>query len=592
MYKLYVEIDSIWKLVDIGSNKPAMSYQCNNIAELKDRQSDYSQSLKLPFTSNNCLIFGYSNEFAVVTDLPYKKINCRLINDNSVLAGPGSYMVIDKITEFFEVQILSGNADFFETLQKKQMSELNLGFYQFGTRTILESYSTAEFCIPKAIFEKKGTSLNNESEHAYPFVWLKNTIEQIVIQNGYTLQTNLTNDQWNKKAINICELKQNVESLINFNCQAQASQLVPVSAHTYTPIEFTIINTGIGSIVKDTDVAKSLLYTAPSDCMITIRFNCIMPNGKVYLTNLEGTIWNDTILEESTREITLTLLKGEGFRFSLECDPLPIAATVTANLEVDDTISTNLDVNIPIGGNLYLSKNLGFETQSDLFKAFVQLYGLTVHVDNNLKVVYAYTMQKLYDNKPNAKNWSLKLHDVSKDNSFVIPGYAQINNIKFSDNSDDNISDSGSFSVNNQTLDNLKSLFTVNFQSGLDLRIGSIGVATIALEEKDSDGVLTFKGGKPHIVDVSVDNYATHSKVQFFIDTFYTGLITMLDNAKATDDEFNLTDQDIEQYRSVKDGVPGVFIPVYIEKFGAFFYVNKIKNFVSGELTKCELVRL
>jgi len=66
----------------------------------------------------------------------------------------------------------------------------------------------------------------------------------------------------------------------------------------------------------------------------------------------------------------------------------------------------------------------------------------------------------------------------------------------------------------------------------------------------------------------------------------------MLVNAKLADAEFLLTEQDIEDYKAIKDEVPGVFIPVYLKSAGAYFYINKIKNFVSGRPTKCELVRL
>jgi hypothetical protein len=34
------------------------------------------------------------------------------------------------------------------------------------------------------------------------------------------------------------------------------------------------------------------------------------------------------------------------------------------------------------------------------------------------------------------------------------------------------------------------------------------------------------------------------------------------------------------------------FIPVYIRKHQAYFYVNKIMNFVDGKVTKVELLKL
>lgn len=76
------------------------------------------------------------------------------------------------------------------------------------------------------------------------------------------------------------------------------------------------------------------------------------------------------------------------------------------------------------------------------------------------------------------------------------------------------------------------------------------------------------------------------------VNIYYPGLVSILNNAKITEREFNLTDQDIEDYRSIKNGVPAAFIPVWVDDLGACFYINKIKNFVSGKPTKCELVKI
>jgi len=47
---------------------------------------------------------------------------------------------------------------------------------------------------------------------------------------------------------------------------------------------------------------------------------------------------------------------------------------------------------------------------------------------------------------------------------------------------------------------------------------------------------------------------------------------------------FNLNEEDIANFKQV--------IPVFIRKYGAFFYVNKIKNYISGKTTQVELIRL
>ena len=168
-YKLHIEDSAgTWRIADFGTNKPAMNYQLNNLAELKDRQIDYSRALKLPFTPINCAIFGYANEFDVVTDIPYRKLNCRLFCNDSILAGPGSYLILDQVTDNFEVQILSGNADFFEQMKAVKMSNVDFGLIQhYITPVINTNVQTSSLFYGVAEFSKSANHLTVQGSYFY-----------------------------------------------------------------------------------------------------------------------------------------------------------------------------------------------------------------------------------------------------------------------------------------------------------------------------------------------------------------------------------------------------------------------------------------
>ena len=211
-------------------------------------------------------------------------------------------------------------------------------------------------------------------------------------------------------------------------------------------------------------------------------------------------------------------------------------------------------------------------------------------------------MQKLYDNNSIEKDWSEKIHDKKSDKSFTIRSYGQSNYIKFDDNEIDNVKDKGVFTIQNETLTLEKDLFSIKLEAGYDVtgstNIGGLPTASIPLEEVTVDGEVTtreFKDGKPHVVDITLKQvniigtilnikFATHATAQSFVDNYYARLIDMLYRAKWIDEEFWLTDEDIEKFDH--------FVPVYVQKYGAFFYVNKIKNYISGQLTKCEIIKL
>lgn len=616
-YRLHIQrINGEWKLADLGDNKPAMNFQINNIAELKNRQVDYSQSLSLPLSGNNCDIFEYSNEFESSTEIPYRKLNCRLYSGNYAIAGAGSYLILDRVKKDFQVQILSGNVDLFELLSNSKLADLDLGFYQLGSMNIYSNYSDDNYCIPTAVFIKNGQMvLNTSTEHAYPFAWFKNAIEKILSTNGYTIETNLLDADWNSKAINIVSLNPTPGSYEPFTGEAE---LITVQSTPTGYLRIPITDAGSGQLTQENpegNTTQALQYKAIESGSVRVIMNVSRTTSynpditTLVISNLTTgeTLYNnvgishfvditDSVDKDNIIRITLN-------RFAINPGPLPQSFyTINVNL------SLTSESKVPINGNVYISPNLGFDTQLDLFKMFVQLYGLTVHVDNQTKVVYAYTMQKVYDLKSQAKDWSQKLHDTKEnENSFTIDGYAQNNVIKFDDNTTENVVDKAVFVIDNNTLEKQKELFAIKLEAGRNSAktFGLIPkqIAHIPLEEIDSDGIITFSGGKPHIVDISTvrvssapitnAKIASHISINYFVNNFYDNLINkMLVNAKRTDSIFNLSEQDIEDYTKIKDGVPGAFVPVYIQKYGAYFYINKIKNFVSGKLTKCELVKL
>jgi len=617
MYKLYIEdLNGVWKMADMGDDKPAMNYQANNIAELKDRQANYSQALKLPMTKNNCQILSNTDSFDVVTSIPYKNIKCRLFSNDSVLAGPGSILIIDKVTTDFEVEIISGNADLFETLTNNKMLGLDLGSYILASKMKRDNYADENYCLALATFYGGSDEVDLNSTNCIPFAYLKNAIEKIISTNGYTLDTNLLNADWNEKAINICTFNPTSGSFIPMRAYTNNTYTKATADH-YNYVNFALTPNGNGRAVNYVDAGydpvypyRSIRYTPTFDCIITIKFH-IQTSGfgngaslRIAKVDSEGVViglpYYNADVYNNTIDLSINMTEGDILDLSL----MKLAGTVDVMGMMTTTIEwLTVADDLHAGCSLDVASNLGFETQFDFFKIFVQLYGLTVSVDNVNNIVYAYTMQKLYDNKIIAKDWSNKLNDVPGETYFKLGDYVQKNVISFNENSVDSVNDSGSFLVDNETLDKTKDLFTINLEAGKDRNLSGHPIANIPIETM-SDNVITLSGGKPHIVDIYqcsitdqqtfilnttihvkvILNTAIHVKVQYFIDTFYLQLTTMLTGLKYNESYYYLTDKDIEDFDQ--------YTPVYIQKFGHYFYVNKIVNYTSGVLTKCQLIKL
>ena len=631
MYELYIkEITGIdqstgqpvtgeWLLADLGDEQPAMVYQANDIAELKDRQSSYSQSLKLPISPANTRIFRHADLFDVRSDVRYALMECRLYSNGCILAGKGSKLKLRQVSEHYECQILSGNQDFFETLKNKPFSELDLGYMARGIEYMPGHTEAYQYLA--ASFVAGRDKVEMSEEHSYPFIQLKYVLDQVIYQAlgrpYFTFKTNLDLEDYQKKYLSLSGIKGSEGSL-----NSLAYEII-FSADTRT----MIIEKNPGAIITNVpNRSHEIKFRSPLDCTCELQVRLITSaeiNGNFRLesdTNTENKTeisWSDGYPYKKSKILKLSKNECLTIRF----DTGRIIGKPKLAIEFMNFVSTQEKYDVPLGGQLYFAPNLSFKTCLDFFKAFVQLYGLTVVVDNTNRIVYAYTMKKVYENKSIARDWSDKL-DMSTppEAGFSFNSYAQENHIKLKENKKSGFVDTATFKVQNTSLDQSKDLFTIGFESGtnfltIDKSTKIIQeVAHIPLEEADPEtGERNIKGTDTHIVsrfdgfnkliikslkfEKEVDVYfAYHQPITNYLANYYQELSSqMLFNARVIEAYFNLKDQDIEEFnhdfRDVEKNF-GQLIPIYLKQFGAYFYLNKISNFISGKLTKCELIKL
>lgn len=641
MYRLIVKEDNgVWHPIDLGDESPAMMYEVNDIAELKNRNADGSQSIRLPKTNNNLAAFGFLSAPDSASRAPYKRHECRLLSNDYILAGRGSYLVFDRIGQFLEVQILSGNANFFDYLNDNKLESLDLGYAELSLDGIKED--SERYIFPAATFRTDsinaaGSLKEIEPERIFPSVYLKYIIETMVSTHGFSLVHNIKDEDFDNKLISLATLKPDESSLDIFKAYSNTTAIVETNRGSQY-LRWSLFDAdtagGLLTTYNPTGGESSIQYESPIDGIVnvTVEYEDMFPfKGwlRKFGSDGEGQPWGSWQRPDGgpiasgsgTERFQIEVQKGDKVRLSfLYVDEaggsgVPPTRTMRYKFSVD---GFKTDV-VPFGGKIPLSKNLGFDSQLDLFKAFAQLFGLVISVDNVGRVVYAYTFDKLYDNKSIAKDWSDKLDiDPNIETVFDLTTYAQVNAIVF--DTDNKYTDTGIFIIDNQSLAPSKELFKIEFQSGRDyyqilkiddVEIGFI-VANIPLleyvvdrdeETGEKTTTVTFKDGKPHIlnraaekkifivksddgVEETIDLYpVTHATAQSFIDIHYNRLVNnMLKDAKKVEPFFNLNEYDIEMFDQM--------VPVYINYYGAYFYVNKINNFISDRLTRCELIQL
>ena len=289
-----------------------------------------------------------------------------------------------------------------------------------------------------------------------------------------------------------------------------------------------------------------------------------------------------------------------------------------------------------IGSRFDYARASGFKTYKELVQTFIQSFGVLVDVveapnvsqDGIIGTVRLYSFDELYRRRDAGQyvDWSRKLVINNERNvGFSLANYAQRNIIQLTDNTDDGTHDAGSFSVANRTLTSEKTLFTIAAEAGRDIvdrtivnqpgnPITARPLAVVpTLEpsfETDEDtgrtvGVtLTYKGCKVHLLRINeevvfnleINNYDKFNvpsypfpqsvtvTMQELIDRYYTPVKRLMANARTISAYFNLSTLDIAQL--------DLLTPVWLKPYGCFFYISKIDNFVAGQPTKVELVKM
>lgn len=297
------------------------------------------------------------------------------------------------------------------------------------------------------------------------------------------------------------------------------------------------------------------------------------------------------------------------------------------NIEVTAQVSlVHEDAAPGIGSTFDYARATGFRSYKELVQTFLQLFGVLVDVvqapnvsqEGIVGTIGMHTFEELYRRRDAGQyvDWSKKLViDDERNVGFSLANYAQRNTIQLTDNTDDGTHDAGTFRVNNRTLQSEKTLFTIAAEAGRDVNYNGSPIAVVPTLERtveidDETGeatrsVLTYKGCKAHLLRIDEEktfNLALNSgfpvtPIQFhpfpqsvtvtmqeLIDRYYTPVKRLMANARTITASFNLSALDIAQL--------DLFTPVWLKPYGCYFYISKINNFIAGQPTKVELVKM
>lgn len=678
---------SDWVHLDLGGEVPAMVFQINDLNDLKDRQTSYSQALALPITPNNCRVFGFANDFQARSASPYTTHRCAWYEDGIQVIGTNYRLELLSVSDTFNCQIVSNLLGLFETLQGLPMDALNLTPQLWSAEEIARSseIDNEQALIAWAIPISTQKSIGVYGRVSYYFLAadmmlyfrLLPLVREILRQAGYSLDTDIEGvPGYVADCISLADIRPGEHSMEPLEGVARGSAFVAGVGNTYPVylLSYTESNTfnygeaNVVTWVPDIDVPSRLTkgyeYIAPGNMKCHVHMDAVSFDNTDTVGRVRYRIQRiAATLPSTTYEVKQEVIASVDARVSRAAQPNSYTSELI-ELSAGDRVYVEVilldgkqgvayqgsfgitipheENAVPAGGYIYPHLSTDFKSQLDVIKLFVQLYGLFVDIDNNSKVFKAYNLEQIVGriDSNDFSDWSDKIDRArTHETTFRIGAYEQNNRILFGANSLLGVQDSGTITVNNTNLKLSKDLFTLPVEStkngetviiqhidawpqaaDIDVRYTSddgtyriydtIPPAYITL---DSVLISKYRASKTHVVQrqqataytgadwtlkVHMIPYGVPVLIPYqqcyaavgippshYVDTFYKILSdNILNPSRVVEAMFNLTAIDIENLDLLR--------PVYIEYYGAFFYIQKINNYQAGRLTKVTLVCL
>lgn len=242
------------------------------------------------------------------------------------------------------------------------------------------------------------------------------------------------------------------------------------------------------------------------------------------------------------------------------------------------------------GGVYPIGSNLPDISVVDFIKQICWLFGLfAIKSDTGVSFI---SVNKIIDNRDKAVDWSKKLVPTgwtAKETSYTFGDFAQKNYFRYEENENAKSAD-GYMVVQNKTLDHEKDLVKLPYTAGGD----NGDMRAVPYFKWSDDGTIVELedcGDRIMQLVISFDSQGKEDARLDFSDLKFQNRVSRFGLSSYQDlikspfvikDTFRLTEIDLKNIDYT--------IPVYIERYAAFFAIISIKS--QGDYSECELLKL
>ena len=690
MYRLQIRDEkSKWVDLDLtGDEVIAMTYESKNIGDIASNYGWSTTTFNLPGTIKNQRLLGFPDYINTGYVNAWRKNPCRLFAGGSDITHGGAYLQINKTTREGDLTLInciiySGIQDFAERLKSKKLRDLpddlpGLADPYFDVNGVLRSYSYGEeelndpevirtATIPVADwtinFPKYITNNETKTEPKVdvrglqPAVRIRDVVNGICKHAGFTLSTDLDDEPFEESIF-----KNLAMSVVDDNIIIPDNEKDFYNAeyvHSGGSVNFNTITTGSHYNFKTQDISgnfisngNNLIYKKfeyPGKYFFDVKVNVSVLQPAMGLADMSLKVkFNQETEEEyivshgkpGSYNVIMTIPfeyeaspdDSLSFEFTVRIGTVLIPPNPYIHINSVEVKCTAFEPaekgRIPVGKLFPVVPNLPDITQWEMFKEFLNFFGLSCRVDYFENIVYANTFQYIdgLSRKGQARDWTNKLDMRTEETEFDLD-YAQENILKYKEyeytdanDKEHKVTDEWSFKVGTFENPEDESTFriydTLSFtpKTMYEFKAGACLTSQFAGFPPDLAHIPWIKDGKPEgnapfvfmllnkfennitikfvdatFPDQSKKEFISSSfneiKTQEILNKYYTVLINkILRYPRKITVNMKLNLNDVKDFNH--------FIPVYLKQYGTFFYINKIDKFRPDRLTKVELIKI
>ena len=617
--------------------KVTVTKQINNVAELKDRQSTFTNRFKAAKTPETVAAF---NNLGIVGNLsrsPYKVLKSKLVYNGVEVLEDGNAYIDGDNDGYFSIAIYDGNIFFFQEIGNTKLNELDFNdlTHELNPANYVASFPNTEGYIyavsDNGQFTPTASPEGIQINYQLPAVFVSTVWQKIFELTQFTYSGDIfTSEKFKALVISMKRGYNSELDTITIPVQlhytgisdditylVEEEDIVGIPTYTWSAgwnLSFLdnqgILNNGILSIVEDSQYTMNWnidLTNVPEDSTVTVKIRETTGGGTVY----EETEINVNGAFNTLDSVTFTALAGEHYNFTISItgtsiftNPYNVITNVSGNWHMVDTSSTVISINI--------SSFIGDMLVKNFIKDIMQHFGLMLQLNEYTKDYEFVKMQDLLIDVENADDYSDKFIRTTK-TTYQLKGYAQKNRFAYNYFNADRVRFADGFlNVDNENLTPEKTLLTRPYNAcEISKSLLNANVVTLCPfweAERDDDGVIlkykpianknyiaeirriyeeitynvtdgvgiAFEGDVPRL-DFSNLNYTK------LVEENYSNLEDSLDWNNVQDIELRLTAKEVKEFNFFK--------LIHIKQLSSNFYVNKT-SYSGDAFAKAQIVKV